>query len=109
MIKFKMTGIEEVRRSLETLQKRAQILKGPVPFDELFPPEFMRQYTDFKTMDDMLGGYSPPISSIEEFDQVPDAAWNAYVTKTTQFQSWDEMQSVAARAYIQRRLGLDRL
>lgn len=109
MIKFKMTGFDEMKRKLETLQRRAQSLNGPVPFEDLFPPEFMRRYTDFKSIDEMLGAFGTPIMSTEDFERIPGADWNAYVTGKTRFTSWDEMQSKAGHEYAERRLNVENL
>jgi hypothetical protein len=51
---IKITGLDEFQRKLDTLQRRAENVSGPVPFDELFPPEFVRRYTDFKSIAEML-------------------------------------------------------
>jgi len=50
----KLKGLDELRRKLEQLSRNAQNLEGPVAFDELFPPEFMRRYTDFPTIEAMI-------------------------------------------------------
>jgi hypothetical protein len=107
MIKFQMTGLEETLKKLETLQRRAQNLNGPVPFEDLFPPEFMRRYTDFKSIENLLGGFGKPITSTEDFQRIPVAEWNAYVTEKTRFKSWDEMQSKAGQEYVERRLNME--
>ena len=109
LIKFKMTGLDEMLKKLETLQRRAQNLDGPVPFEDLFPPEFMRRYTDFKSIEEMLGGFSTPITSSEDFERISDTDWNVYVTDKTRFKSWDEMQSKAGQEYAERRLNIENL
>jgi hypothetical protein len=109
MIKFKVTGLDEVRAKLDTLQRRAQNASGPVPFEDLFPPEFMRRYTSFKSIEDMLGGFDPPILSAEDFQRVPDPEWDAYVVKGTRFKSWHDMQARAGQEYVSRRLNIDNL
>jgi hypothetical protein len=109
MIKFKMTGLDEIRKKLENLQRRAQNINGPVPFEDLFPPEFMRRYTEFKSIEEMLNGFGTPIASTEDFERIPGAEWSAYVTAKTRFKSWDEMQSKAGQEYVERRLNLEDL
>ena len=109
MIKLKMTGLDEMRNKLETLQRRAKNLNGPVPFEDLFPPEFMRRYTDFKSIEEMLGAFGTPITSTEDFERIPGADWSVYVTEKTRFKSWDEMQSKAGQEYAERRLNLEDL
>jgi hypothetical protein len=102
-----MTGLDEVWKKLRTLQRRAKNLSGPVLSEDLFPPEFMRRYTDFKSFEEMLGGCGAPITSNEDFQRLLDAGWDAYVTKKTRFKSWDEMQSKAGQEYVERRLSME--
>jgi hypothetical protein len=106
---IKITGLGEMQRKLERLQRRAQNLSGPVPFEELFPPEFMRRYTQFKSIDEMFGAFGTPIESTEDVERIPDAEWDVYVTARTRFKSWKEMQSKAGEEYAERRLGIDNL
>jgi hypothetical protein len=106
---MKITGLDEFRRKLEKLQRRAQNISGPVPFDELFPPEFMRRYTDFKSIEDMFSGFGTPIETAEEFKRIPDAEWNTFVTQRTKFKTWEAMQAKAGEEYIERRLNFENL
>jgi hypothetical protein len=105
----KITGLNEFRRSLQTLSRRAQNLSGPVEFDDLFPPEFMRRYTDFKTVDEMFAGFDPPILTEEDFKNAPDDKWNDFVQARTKFVSWEAMQAKAGEEYVERRLNLENL
>jgi hypothetical protein len=66
-----------------------------VPFDELFPPEFMRRYTDFKSIEEMLGACGTRIESAEDSKRIPDAEWNKFVSERTKFKTWDDMQAKA--------------
>lgn len=47
-------GLLALQRQFETMRRNAQKLSGPVAFDDLFPSEFMRRYTEFKSSDEML-------------------------------------------------------
>jgi hypothetical protein len=108
-MRIKVTGMDEFSRKLETLQRRAANVSGQVPFDELFPPEFMRRYTSFKSIEDMLAGFETPIESAEDFKKIPDADWNAFVKERTKFKSWEDMQTKAGEEFIERRLNLENL
>ena len=44
---IKITGLDEFRRKLERLSRNVENVSGTVAFDDLFPLEFMRRYTDF--------------------------------------------------------------
>ncbi|AET69538.1 hypothetical protein Desor_4099 [Desulfosporosinus orientis DSM 765] len=65
--------------------------KGSMDFTELFPAEFMKHYTQFESIDELLssGGFS--IHSQEDYDAIPDKDIDAHIKKTTNFNSWREM------------------
>ena len=109
MIRFKMTGLDEMKRKLERLHRRARSLNGPVPFEELFPPEFMRRYTDYKTIDEMIAAVGTPVRSTDDFERIPSDVWESIVRGKTRFNTWDDMQRKAGEEYAARRLDLDDL
>jgi hypothetical protein len=106
---IKITGLDAFREKLNTLQRRAQSASGPVQFDDLFPPEFMRRYTDFKSIQEMFDSSGVKIESQQDFDGMPADTWDGLVSKRTRFKSWDEMQAKAGEEYIAGRLNLDNL
>jgi hypothetical protein len=106
---IKIRGLAEFRRKLDTLQRRAQNLNGPVPFEDLFPPEFMRRHTDFKTIEDMLSAFGVPINSTDDFERIPHDQWDTHVKRTTRFANWKTMQTQASEDFVERRLSLDNL
>jgi len=106
---IKISGFDDFRRKLETLQRRAQNVSGPVPFEDLFPPEFMRRYTDFKSIDEMFTELGTPIESAEDLKNIPEAKWEAFVKERTRFATWNAMQAKAGEEFIERRLNIDNL
>lgn len=108
-IKFRMDGFEEMRRKLETLQRRVSNLAGPAAFEDLFPPEFMRRHTDCKTINDMFDGSGLAIESQEDFDRLSETDLDKLVQAKTRFKTWNAMKAQAFEEYAERRLGLDNL
>jgi hypothetical protein len=106
---IKIKGLDEMRRKLETFQRRAQNLSGPVAFEDLFPPEFMRRYTDFTSIDDLVAASGYKVESTEDFEKIPQAEWDALIATKTRFKNWDAMQTKAGEEYIERRLNLENL
>lgn len=107
MFKFEIKGLDEIERALDDLARRSENLSGPVQFSELFPPEFMRRYTEFVHIDELAEASGFACESTEDFERIPEDAWNAHIVASTRFSSWVEMKDVAAKEYAQRRLGLD--
>jgi hypothetical protein len=106
---IRITGLDEMQRKLANLARRAENASGSVAFEELFPPEFMRRYTEFKTIDDMFAASPWTVESAEDFERVPEQEWNRYVSDKTKFKTWNDMQAKAGEEYLERRLNLDGL
>jgi hypothetical protein len=106
---IRITGLDEFRRKLERLSRNAQNVSGPVAFDDLFPPEFMRRYTDFPTIQAMADASGFKIESQQDFEAIPDADWDAFVRSRTRFQTWQDMQAKAGEEYVVRRLKIENL
>ncbi|MGV3518725.1 hypothetical protein [Luteitalea sp.] len=103
---IRITGLDEMQRRLNDIQRRAENLSGSVSFDELFPPEFMREHTDFTEIGEFIEASGYEVNSTEDFKRIPDAEWDAHVAARTTFRSWEEMQRQAGQEYVARRLGL---
>lgn len=106
---IKITGLDEFQRKLERLSRNAQNVSGPVTFDDLFPPEFMRRYTDFPTIQAMADASGFKIESQQDFEAIPDADWDAFVRSRSRFQTWQDMQAKAGEERVVRRLNLKNL
>jgi hypothetical protein len=104
---FKLEGFDDMRRKLDTLKRRANKLSGPVAFEDLFPPEFMRRHTDFKTIDELFEGL--PIESHEDLERLSVADLDQRVQAQTRFTSWDAMKAKAGEEYMERRLDIGNL
>ena len=104
-MEFKIKGLDELQRNLRDLERRAQNVSGPVTFDDLFPPEFMRRYTDFKDISELVSTSGYEVNSSEDFAKIPDAAWDAHIVATTRFESWEDMKTKAGEEFAARRLG----
>lgn len=74
--------------------------KGPVYFTDLFNSEFMKLYTQYNTIEELLlaGGFE--VNSEEDYEAIPDEIIDSHVAKTTNFQSWKEMLTEAVKDYI---------
>lgn len=80
------------------LQKKAADVLAGTKFDDLFPSEFMKQYTEFKSIEELLAFGGFVINSEEDYDSIPDKEIDAHIAKTTQFKSWREMLTNAIQA-----------
>ena len=105
MIEFEFDdgGLKDLQKKLEGLPE-----EQAVTFDKLFPPAFMAQYTDFKTIDEMLDATGDKIDGADDFDALPEGVWEKLVKQRTRFKDWEDMKGKAAQEWTAQELGLDR-
>jgi hypothetical protein len=99
-------GFDNLRRNLDQLQRNIESLQGEVSFSELFPPGFMARYTNFTSLDDLLAKSGFKVETGEDFANIPDAAWDAFIASSTRFANWEAMQQKAFEEYAQRKLAI---
>lgn len=91
---------EEARKKLDKLAN----LEGKISFPDLFPPEFMAQYSNFGTIEELFEKSGFKVESAADFEDIPDNEWEAYISQNTRFSSWEDMQKTAGNALVQRTL-----
>jgi hypothetical protein len=99
---------EDALRKLRDLQRKAEQVDGEhsVPLTELFHDEFMLRNTEFPSVETMLEGSGWKIETKEDFANIPDEEWDAFIRERTRFASWDEMKNAAAQEWVSRALEL---
>ena len=107
-IKVKTQGFDKLMKKFADLEKGAKELHGQheVPFEELFPDDFMRKSTDFTSIAEMLDASGFDVKTTADFEKIPDAEWYAFVLKRTRFADWSEMQMAAVKQYSLKKLRL---
>lgn len=90
-------------KSLRELQRKVKELDGErkVALSELLPDDFIRQYTNYQTLQEMLDA-----SGIKNTEEIGNEEFSKFIATHTEFPSWEEMLQVAATAYYKRQLGL---
>lgn len=107
MFDFDLSGLDELQKQLENMEKAAEELENTeeISFTELFADSFMEENTDFSTLDEMFETFGYSNFTQEEFDRIPDEEINLKVSKSTNFNSWQEMLSTAGEIYVSKKLG----
>jgi hypothetical protein len=95
-----ITGFEE----LGDLRDRLDSAGGEVPMTELFPPDFMTNYTEFEDFDQFLERSRWEIETQADFEEIPEDQFDEYVDERTGFDSWETMLSAAGREYVMRQV-----
>lgn len=79
-------------------------LKGIcIPIDELFSPAFMKKYSSFSSLDDLLELH---IVTPEDLKAIPEDQINAHVSQNSKFSSWEEMMQEAISQYVKKKIDI---
>lgn len=92
---------DDLKRKVDAVNKA-----GPVPFPELFNPDFMRRHTKVPTIDALFEAGGFEINSPADLEAIPDDAWEGNIRAQTSFSSWDEMKQTAGAEWMKSRLKL---
>ena len=97
-----MNGFDELQDELDRLARDVEKLEGThdVPFDELFPPAFMRQYTNTQNINTFIDQSQWDVESKEDFRKIPEDEFDRYVSEHTLFGSWEAMMNKGAEEYF---------
>lgn len=104
---IEIKGLEETKRKLEDLQRRAKDLHGQhsVSFSELFPPKFMKEHTHFDTFESLVDASGFKVESQIDFELIPDKEWDVFIKTHSQFADWKEMLTTAGQEYMVHKMG----
>lgn len=100
MSDLKKTDVEIIAEELENRSKKNERPVTMVSFKDLFTPSFMSSYTQFANFSELLIVGEFNVNSLEEFMALLDEKFDEFIKRTTQFQSWEEMQSKAVEEYV---------
>ena len=100
--------IDDLVDDLEELGDRAEKLDGEnkIPLSELFNPSFMKEYTDFESLEGFFEESPWTVESEEDLDEISDGPFNEYVAEHTVFSDQDEMMKKAGEEWTTDQLGL---
>lgn len=94
----------DIEHLAESIEKKSEISEQPitmVSFKDLFTPSFMANNTQFPTFSGLLIEGNYIVNSFEEFMANINPQFDEFINKTTNFHSWDEMQSAAVTDYLE--------
>ena len=105
MFEVEVSGLDEMRRNLEDLQREIEtVAREGIPLTELLPIDFLRKHTEFESLQDMFQASGFVVESREDFEKIPDDEWDNFVRSHTRFSSWEEMLGAAGEEWVSRKL-----
>lgn len=104
---MQLDGFDDLQKKLNDIAMRAEALEGEheVSFEALFTPEFMMTNTQFSNFNDLLDASPFQVNLVEDFEAIPDAEFDEYISTVTNFASWEEMLEEATMQYATHQLG----
>ena len=104
---IKIKGLDKLEKQLKQMQKGAKELSRTkqVSFSELFTTSFMKKYTSFSSMDELLNAGGFKVESQEDFEAIPDTELDRPIAATTKFKNWKDMLNEATTQYAAKKLG----
>ena len=82
MANFDDSGFKKLRKKLQEMPETQE-----VPF----PPEFMRKFTDYESMEDLMTASGFSAEEIRGFQDTPNETWEQFIRDHTRFESWREV------------------
>ena len=77
-----------------------------VPLEELFSESFVRDHTEFQSLDELVVASPADADSAAELGKVPDGTWDEFVAETTDFDDEAELVFAAMDRWVADQLGL---
>lgn len=97
--------MNNINKQLQKIgEKIVQDTSGEATFNELFNSEFMKKYTEFKSIEELFNYCNLDIKTQEEYNEIPEGALDEYVREKTKFNDWKEMLTLAAKEEMVRRI-----
>jgi SPX domain protein involved in polyphosphate accumulation len=92
---FDDSKLKKLQQKIEELSRQKEI-----PLQELMPDNFIRKYTKSQTLQTMLDA-----SGIENAEEIGNQKFSKFISKHTQFSTWEAMKKEALIEYAKRKLG----
>lgn len=98
-IEMDFSGLEKLQKNLEKIEGEQR-----VPLPELMPDSFIREHTNFQTLEAMLkaGG----VESLEDGERIDSAEFSDFIGSRTRFPSWNALCEAAVGEWAARQLEL---
>ena len=108
MLSVKISGLDKLTKQLKQMEKGAKELSETknVSFEKLFPSSFMRKYTSFSSMDELLNAGGFKVELQKDLEAIHDNEFDKHIATTTKFKNWEDMLGEAANQYALKKLDL---
>ncbi|MDH1101125.1 hypothetical protein N5C37_08380 [Pseudomonas mosselii] len=89
-VKINRSGLDKLMKNAKELQSTKQ-----VSLNKLLSPAFISAHSKFRDLDELFSASGYKIDSTEDFAAIPDEEWDSFISKSTDFDNWLDMQKAA--------------
>ncbi|WP_291567172.1 MULTISPECIES: hypothetical protein [unclassified Clostridium] len=101
-------GFDDLQKDLDNMVKEVEELGDEieVQLEELLVDDFMAKHTNYNSLQDFIDGFEEVYGISDITDEVIESKqWHEFVTKNTDFESWNDMITIASDEYVGNVLG----
>lgn len=92
--------LESISRTIDTIAETKEL-----PLSTLFPDPFVRKYTQYDTIRELLDASGHEISCQSDLEACRPKGFDEFICLRTEFQNWDTMLEMAVCEWIKVKLG----
>jgi hypothetical protein len=94
-VHFDDSGFRKLRKKIHDM---------PDSWNAKFSPEFMREWTDYNSMDALIAASGFSAEEIRAFQDTPNEAWEQFIQEHTRFDSWHDFMEQFMMDHLRRQL-----
>ena len=104
-VSVKFSDFDAVKKKLEFIQRKIDELSSrEISISELFNDSFMKRHSSFSSFNDFLQAGGFVVNSKEDFAAISNVKFGEHISKTTDFDDWDEMRLFAVEQYVKQNI-----
>jgi hypothetical protein len=94
-VNFKIKGLDELSKRLTKLSQVSEI-----PLTTILSPQFISSCSRFKNAQELFDANGFPVNTAEDLKAIPDAEWDAYIRKNTNYPDWASLYKSAGDEWV---------
>ncbi len=102
---FEIKGLDKLQSEIKKLERKGKSIGGKrqVKLTELLTDSFIRNNSDYNSLQDMIDSFPREIDSEKDFKS---KEWDEFVRTKSKFSSWEEMLQEAGDDWVKKKLDL---
>jgi hypothetical protein len=102
---IKLSSLDDVKKKLESIRNKIDELNSKeIQYFELFSSSFMHSHSNFSSFSELLEAGGFIVNTEEDFSKISGHKFDTHISKTTDFDDWEDMRRCAIDQYIKQNL-----